>query len=188
LEQCAIQFQSAPEDSSQSQAWVAHKGQSFVPIDAFGDGARSVFKLLVALHTLVDSVSKDEPGLLIWEEPELFQNPKTLGLLLRELARLVKPKPIQLFIASHSLETPAHFVRLALKKQKNEAEQLGENEVIVLITRLLDGELRSARFEPRVFEAWLRMHKDPRVPEGDADSPLGYELEDFSDGPEEDRD
>jgi energy-coupling factor transporter ATP-binding protein EcfA2 len=189
LRECAIQFLPVPENPSLLQAQIAANGQPFVPIDAFGDGARSVFKLLVALHTLVDSVSEDEPGLLIWEEPELFQNPQTLGRLLRELTRLVKPKPIQLFIASHSLETPAHFVRLARKKQTNEAEQLDENEVIVLITRLLDGELKSARFEPRVFEAWLRMHKDPRVPEGDADSPLGYELEDFSDGSQEfDRD
>jgi hypothetical protein len=186
LKECAIQFLPVPEADNLLQGQVASEGKPFVPIDAFGDGARSVFKLLVALHTLIALVSEEEPGLLIWEEPELFQNPQTLSRLLREVARLVKTKPIQLFIASHSLEAPAHFVRLARKKQTNEVEQLDENEVIILITRLLKGELKSARFEPHVFEAWLRMHKDPRVPEGDADSPLGYELEDFADESDED--
>jgi hypothetical protein len=40
---CAIQFQPAPGGDRLSQAWVAGDGP-FVPIDAFGDGARSVFK------------------------------------------------------------------------------------------------------------------------------------------------
>ncbi len=170
---CVIQFLPVPNDDKLVQAWVSADGQKPVPIDGYGDGARSAFKLLLALHILIDSVSEKEPGIVIWEEPELFQNPKTLGQLLKEVMRLVTPSPIQIFLASHSLEVPARFVQLVRR------EQLNENEVIVLITRLLNNELLSARFNPRNVEAWMRMHKDPRVPTGDADSPLTYQMEEF---------
>ncbi len=118
FEQCAIQFQSSPDDDKLAQAWVSANGQVYVPIDAFGDGARCVFKLLVALQTLVDAVSEEEPGLLIWEEPELFQNPQTLGRLLKEVVTLVNTKPIQVFIASHSLNRSNQdwYTRFATQK------------------------------------------------------------------------
>lgn len=176
LEQCAIQFQSAPGDNNLSQAWVAHQGQSFVPIDAFGDGARSVFKLLVALHVLVDTVSEEEAGLLIWEEPELFQNPQTLGRLLKEVVTLVNPKPIQVFIASHSLEAPAHLVRLVRQ------EHLPEHDLLVFRTRLYQGKLLSVGFDHGDAKAWINMKKDLRTPSGDVDSPLTFQMEVFDDG------
>jgi len=175
LEKCAIQFQSAPESGSLSQAWIAHKEQSFVPIDAFGDGARSVFKLLVALHTLIDEVSEEESGLLIWEEPELFQNPQTLSRLLKEIITLINPKPIQAFIASHSMEAPAHFVRLVRQ------ERLNGNDLVVLRTRLYQGQLLSVGFDHSDAEAWISMKKDLRTPSGEADSPLTYQMEGFID-------
>ena len=173
LKQCVVQFLSAPDDDGLMQAWVTTDGQKPVSIDGYGDGARSAFKLLMALHILIDSVSDKEPGILIWEEPELFQNPKTLGRLLKEAVRLMKPKPIQVFIASHSLEVPAHFVRLVRRKQ------LKEDKLLVLRTRMLQGELLSVGFDCSDVEAWISMRKDLRVPSGDADSPLTYQMEEF---------
>ncbi len=180
FEQCAIQFQAAPEDNKLAQAWVSANGQVYVPIDAFGDGARSVFKLLVTLHVLVDAVSEEEPGLLIWEEPELFQNPQPLGQLIKEVVTLVKVKPIQVFIASHSMEVPAHFVRLVRR------QQLGEADLVVIKTRLYEEKLLSAQFDQRNVVAWIRMKKDLRTPTGEVDSPLIYQLEGEDDEQEED--
>jgi len=154
--QCAIQFQTAPEDDTRSQAWVSADGQVYVPIDAFGDGARSVFKLLVALHVLVDSVTKDEHGVLIWEEPELFQNPKTLSLLLGEMATLIRESPVQLFIASHSLEVIAHFANLALSD-----EQLC-SELNVARLYLAEGLLSCSWFGHQTMMEWLESGLDPR--------------------------
>lgn len=167
FEQCAIQFQSAPEDNALSQAWVSANGQVFVPIDAFGDGARSIFKLLVALYTLVDSVSDEEPGVLIWEEPELFQHPRTLGTFLSEVISLINDKAIQLFVASHSLESLAHFTSLAAE------DVINREELLAFRLNLSDGLLSSSWFSFENLETWLGSGLDPRV-WGDFKPPLQF--------------
>jgi hypothetical protein len=88
----------------------------------------------------------------------------------------VKTKPIQLFIASHSLEAPAHFVRLVRQ------EQLSSDDLLVIRTRLYQGKLLSVGFDHNDAEAWINMKKDLRTPGGDVDSPLKYQMEVPDDG------
>ena len=57
-------------------------------------------------------MTDDEPGVFFWEEPELFQNPLTLGRLLTEVADLAQRKPLQVFLATHSMEVVAKLVAL----------------------------------------------------------------------------
>jgi hypothetical protein len=171
---CAIQFQPAPGDDRLSQAWVAGDGP-FVPIDAFGDGARSVFKLLLTLHTLVALVSEAEPGLLIWEEPELFQNPQTLSPLVEEVVGLINTKPVQVFAASHSLETAGYFIRAF----RNETRS--RDDLVIIGTRLYGTKLLSSAFNDAEAEAWINMGKDLRTPSGKTDSPITYQLEETDD-------
>ncbi len=166
-EEFGIQFLPAPDNSNLLQGWIAPKDKPPVPIDGQGDGARSVFKLLVALHILIDSVDDENPGVVIWEEPELFQNPKTLGRLLSEITTLIERKPIQLFIASHSLESIAHFTSLASEK---------ENVQEFLITFRLgldEGVLSYSWFSYENLIAWLESGLDPRL-WGDFKLPLQF--------------
>lgn len=157
---CAIQFQPAPGDDRLSQAWVAGDGP-FVPIDAFGDGARSVFKLLVALHVLVDGVSEEEPGLLIWEEPELFQNPGTAGALISLVAELIDSINIQIFITSHSAEAANYFLKLA------QFGAIVEDGLLILRMQLNKGELTAVGFNYEEAEAWVSLGNDLRTLTGE---------------------
>ena len=91
------------------QGWISPADSLALPIDAWGDGARTAFKLLAPLIALANRVTPEPPGIVLWEEPELFQNPKTLHKLLREVVEIVRGKPIQLFMVSHSLEVVAHL-------------------------------------------------------------------------------
>lgn len=165
-----VQFLPADETQQWMQGWIAPEDRIALTIDSYGDGARSVFKVLTPLLALAESVSKKSSGLFIWEEPELFQNPQTLGKLLTEMATLLRGKPIQVFIATHSLEVVAHFVRLVRE------EIIGENELLAIRLNLDDGQLSSSAFNHQDIQDWTEMHLDLRVPSGKVDSPLTYQM------------
>ena len=165
-----VQFLPSDQNGRWVQGWIAPEDRPAITIDAYGDGARSVFKVLTPLLALADLVQEDAPGLLIWEEPELFQNPQTLGRLLAEVAMLMKAKPIQTFIATHSLEAVAYFVELV---QEN---HIAEEDMIAIRMSLSNGKLSSSKFDQRDIQDWMEMRLDLRVPSGKVNSPLIYQL------------
>src|SRR5262249_54124447 len=95
--------------------------------------------------------------LFIWEKPELFQNPETLGRLLAEVGALMKDRPIQLIIATQSLEVIANFTSLV---QQGEIER---DDLMAFRLGLEDGQLSSSWFNADNLTAWLEEGLDPRV-------------------------
>jgi hypothetical protein len=153
-----------------TQGWIAPQDQIALTIDSYGDGARTAFKVLTPLIALSKLVSEDNPGVFFWEEPELFQNPQTLGRLLDEIAALMKDKPLQLFIATHSMEVVANFVRLVSE------EKIAENDLQTITLNLHEGQLSSSSFNAHEVQDWTEMHLDVRVPGGRTDNPLTYHI------------
>jgi energy-coupling factor transporter ATP-binding protein EcfA2 len=162
-----VQFLPPDQEQKWAQGWIAPENQSALTVDSYGDGARSTFKVLTPLLALAALATKDAPGLFIWEEPELFQNPRALGQLLAEVAALMKDKPMQLFIATHSLEVIANFTTL-VQEGKIEREDL-----MAFRLGLQDGKLSSSWFNVDNLAAWLEEGLDPRV-WGDFKSPLQF--------------
>ena len=175
-----VQFLPVVQTQQWMQGYIAPEDQSALTIDSYGDGARSIFKVLTPLLALAELVSKDAPGLFIWEEPELFQNPQTLGQLLTEVAVLLKDQPIQLFIATHSLEVVAHFVRLVRE------QHIAEDDMAAIRLNLVNGKLSSSAFDHQDIQDWTEMDLDVRVPSGKVDSPLAYQLLETADATDHD--
>ena len=160
-----------PQDALHlTQGYISPEDKIALTIDDYGDGSRSVFKLLTPLIALAELVTKEEPGVFIWEEPELFQNPQSLGKLLAEVTQLIKDKPIQIFIATHSIEVIGQFVRLVTEKA------IAEDELLAIRLNLQDGQLSSSAFNHQDIQDWTAMHLDLRVPDGRVDSPLKFQL------------
>ena len=152
-----VQFLPIKQEVQAIQGWIAPEESTAVPIDAWGDGARAAFKLLTPLIALAHLATPTAPGLLLWEEPEMFQNPQTLGKLLRAVADIVRGKPIQIFMVSHSLEVIAHLTQML------QEEALSPDETIAFLLNLQQGQLQSTWFESANLLAWLETGLDPRV-------------------------
>lgn len=165
-----VQFLPVDNEQKFTQGWIAPQDQIALTIDSYGDGARAAFKVLTPLIALSKLVSEDNPGVFFWEEPELFQNPQTLGRLLDEIAALMKDKPLQLFIATHSMEVVANFVRLVSE------EKIAENDLQTITLNLHEGQLSSSSFNAHEVQDWTEMHLDVRVPGGRTDNPLTYHI------------
>lgn len=153
-----------------TQGYISPEDKIALTIDDYGDGARSAFKLLTPLIALAELATEDEPGVFIWEEPELFQNPRTLGKLLEEIALLIKDKPVQLFIATHSLDVIAQFTALA------ENGQIETKDLMTFRLNLQAGQLTSSWFNVDNLKAWLEEGLDPRV-WGEFKSPLQFRFQ-----------
>ncbi len=72
-----------------------------LPVDLWGDGMQHAMKLIAPLLILHDDATEEKPGMVLWEDPELFINPATLRPLIRYVAQMIQGKPIQLFITTH---------------------------------------------------------------------------------------
>jgi energy-coupling factor transporter ATP-binding protein EcfA2 len=144
-------------DQKTMQGWIAPADSLALPIDAWGDGARTTFKLLAPLIALANRVTPEAPGIVLWEDPELFQNPKTLHKLLREVVKIVRGKPIQIFMVSHSLEVVAHLTNLLHEGQ------IPEDDAMTFLLNLHEGELQSTWFAADNLISWLESGLDPRV-------------------------
>lgn len=153
------------------QGQIAFADRPALPIDDFGDGARAVFKVLAPLIALAELVTYEEPGIFLWEEPELFQNPLTLGRLLAEVADLAQSRPLQVFMATHSLEVVAHLV------QQVQAGTLKEEALCTLTTQLHKGAFTAQASSTDEIRIWTRMHQDLRVPGGYTGSPLHFSMD-----------
>ena len=165
-----VTFLQLQHDISQTQGFIAPEDKVALTIDDYGDGARSAFKMLTPLTALTELATEDAPGVFIWEEPELFQNPRTLGKLLEEIALLIKDKPVQLFIATHSLDVIAQFTALA------ESGQIDSNDLMTFRLNLQEGQLTSSWFNVDNLKAWLAEGLDPRV-WGEFHSPLQFRFQ-----------
>ncbi|WP_017307140.1 AAA family ATPase [Spirulina subsalsa] len=139
------------------QGWIAREDKPALSIDAFGDGARAAFKLLVPLVVMAEMATEEEPGLLLWEEPEAFQNPQTLGNLLREVVKMIQDKPIQVFISTHNLEFLAYITQMM------ENKHLNSEKTMAFHLSLSDGQLRSSWFDQDTLLTWLDSGIDPRA-------------------------
>ncbi|MBE3588485.1 MAG: AAA family ATPase [Thermoanaerobacteraceae bacterium] len=154
-------------------------GRKPLPVDAFGDGARHAFKVLAGLVALVEAVDEEHPGLFLWEDPELFMHPATLGKLLAEIVNLVKKKPVQVFISTQSLEVIAWFGKMIVDK-KLEAQALRTYTLT-----LSKGELQAKMHRGENLKEWLKSGFDPRFRAVSEDMlPFGwYLLTDAEGGP-----
>jgi len=152
-----IQFVPLRGDEQKLQGWLAQKDRPALAIDAFGDGARAAFKLLAPLVAMAEMVTPEAPGLLLWEEPESFQNPRTLGRLLEEVVNIIRDKPIQVFISTHSLEFVAYVTQMLQDGRiKTENTRLFQ-------MNLFNGHLKSTWFDKGNLVSWLESGIDPRV-------------------------
>jgi hypothetical protein len=165
-----VTFLQLQHDPNQTQGFIAPEDKVALTIDDYGDGARSAFKLLTPLIALAELATEVEPGVFIWEEPELFQNPRTLGTLLEEIAALIKGKPVQLFIATHSLDVIAQFTALA------ESGQIEYGDLMTFRLNLQEGQLTSSWFNVDNLKAWMEEGLDPRV-WGEFKSPLQFRFQ-----------
>lgn len=161
-----VQFFPVDQEQQYVQGWIAPADQVALTIDNYGDGSRNVFKLLTPLLALSESVRDGQPGLFLWDEAELFQNPQSLGHLLAEVADLLKGKPIQVFIATHSMEVVANFVQLVNEKH------IAADEMAAIRLSLHEGKLSSSIFNHEEIQRWTAMDLDIRVPNGNVASPL----------------
>ncbi len=166
-----VLFMPTGPDKEWMQGQIAFADRPALPIDDFGDGARAVFKVLAPLIALAELVTEEEPGIFLWEEPELFQNPLTLGRLLAEVADLAQSRPLQVFMATHSLEVVAHLV------QQVQAGTLKEEALCTLRTQLHKGDFAAHSFSTDDIRTWTRMQRDLRVPDGFTGSPLHFSIE-----------
>jgi hypothetical protein len=164
-----VQFLPSDQEQKWAQGWIAPEDQIALTVDTYGAGARTVFKTLTPLIALSELAREDAPGLFIWEGPELFQNPQTLSRLLAEVVALMETRPIQLFIATQSLEVVANFTALV---QEGKIER---DELMAFRLGLQEGELSSSWFNADNLTAWLEEGLDPRV-WGDFKSPPQFSI------------
>lgn len=166
-----VEINPAPNDQEAAQMVgdVRLPGRRPIRIDNFGDGARHAFKVLAGLIALAETVDEDRPGLFLWEDPELFMHPTTLGRMLDEVISLVRERPIQMFVSTQSLETIAHLTHQA-SKHKGSTKELRAFRM-----KLKEGKLILATFKYSNLISWLQDGMDPRF-WGVSDTLLSYRM------------
>ena len=145
-----------PKKGIEWTGYIEFPGRTPLPIDHFGDGARHAFKVLAGLVALCGIVDEEHSGLFLWEDPELFMHPATLGRLLQKVIELVKLKPIQVFITTQSLEMIAWVTYFYTKRELN------EEEIHIDYLNLDNGKLRVHKFHIQTVLDWLRGGLDLR--------------------------
>lgn len=139
-------------------------------IDQFGDGARHAFKVLATLIALIHRTGESQPGLFLWEDPELFMHPATLGRLLDEVVRLIADRPVQLFLSTQSLEVLAWLMN-ALESEHNLIKAEDVRTLRLELGR--EGRLHARNLKGNALFAWFNFIGDPRmVAEDEMSSPL----------------
>ncbi len=136
---------------------LVQKNRRLLPIDLWGDGARHVFKVLAPLLVLADAAGKGQPGLVLWEDPELFLHVQALERIVREVTHIIQDKPVQLFITTQSPDV------IAVLTDMLRSRQLPAESVKAYRLALQDGQLVSSWFGARNLIAWLEDGKDIRV-------------------------
>jgi len=147
----------APGGQKGKTGYIRFPGRTPLAVDQFGDGVRHTFKALASLIALIGTVDKEHPGLFLWEDPELFMHPATLGRMLHEVTALAASKPVQVFITTQSLEVLAWW-----------AGFLDENSSRAKQSRTFYLQLKEGVLQPRVFRGkeimgWMEFVGDPRM-------------------------
>ncbi len=172
LEGAKVRVDDAPEGQKGEAGYIRLANKGRIVIDQFGDGARHAFKVLAGLAVLCETVDEEHPGMFLWEDPELFMHPATLGRLLDTVIDMIADKPIQLFVTTQSLEVLAWLVRYLDSVTKAQA-----NQTRVFRLSLADGMLSTRMFVGRGIGSWFRLFGDPRLSgEDEMASPLYYLL------------
>ncbi|MBW1946424.1 MAG: AAA family ATPase [Deltaproteobacteria bacterium] len=152
-----VEVSDAPDGQKGKTGYIRFTGRTPLAIDQFGDGMRHTFKALASLIGLAAVVDEHHPGMFLWEDPELFMHPESLGRLLEEMVRLVQDKPIQIFLSTQSLEVVAlltHYFR---------EQYAGMQETLRAFRLELEaGRLSVARFYFKNLLTWLEQGMDPR--------------------------
>ncbi len=168
LEGAKIEVDDAPDGQKGEAGYVRKDGGGRIVIDQFGDGARHAFKVLAGLVALCETVDEVHPGLFLWEDPELFMHPATLGRLLQEVMDIVSERPVQVFVTTQSLEVIAWFSHYLGELTDKEAAKMRSYRL-----GLENGNLRVHKFAGRGISGWLHFFGDPRfIGEDEASSPL----------------
>lgn len=139
-----------PTENDLVRGSLAYRGKIAIPVDLLGDGARSIFKFLCYLTAL------DENGLVLWEDPELFQYSETLERSLTELVAIAKQKNLQVFFCTQSLEILGWFAEMVKK------DVLSSEDVRAYYLDLKEGILSHASFTGSSLLTWLEVESDPR--------------------------
>ncbi len=160
-----VEVDDAPEDQDGEAGYIRTREGRLV-VDHFGDGFRHAFKLLAGLAALGETVDEDHPGMLLWEDPELFMHPVSLNRLLGELVAMTRDKPIQVFLSSQSMETIA-----LLTDQVRQAKV--EDGYRVARLRLENGRLYAAQYHYEDLLVWLEVGRDTRSRQ-DTKLPITY--------------
>jgi hypothetical protein len=152
--------------------YIEEENRKPLEIDHFGDGTRHAFKVLSTLIALAEQVDEEHPGLFLWEDPEMFMHPASLGRLLGEVMRLITDKPIQVFLSTQSLEVLSWVISYLDKNPAIPAEQWRTFRL-----ELKKGVLNVQPFIGRAIGGWLEFFGDPRmIGEDELASPLAWIL------------
>jgi hypothetical protein len=164
-----VDIDDAPGEDDREAGFLSfpERGQGWMCVDHFGDGCRQAFKLLAALTALIRKAGEDQQGVLLWEDPELFMHPASLSRLLDEILRLVRNKPVQVFLTTQSLEVLAWF---ALRSGREPS--LDHDEIRTFRLALVDGELQTHALRGKALGSWMELFGDPRLMGEQALSPL----------------
>lgn len=167
FEGAKVEIGDAPEGQKGKAGYVRFPGRTPLEIDQFGDGVRHAFKVLASLIALRATVD-DHPGLFLWEDPELFMHPESLGRLLDEVVRLIQDRPIQVFISTQSLEVVALVTHHFRGRYRHLQEELRAFRL-----NFAEDYPYPASFQFQNLYAWLEQGMDPRY-WGVVDLPLSY--------------
>ena len=137
------------KDSDLIKGSIEYRGKPQIPVDLLGDGARIMFKLFAFLAAM-------DNGLVLWEDPELFQHSEPLERSLKEVVEIAKKKNIQIFLSTQSLEVLGWFAAMV------KAGFLSSEDVHAYYTDLQEGVLNHASFTGDSLLTWLEIESDPR--------------------------
>lgn len=166
-----VEIDSMPGTAQEETGYIRLPGKARLRIEQFGNGTRHAFKVLGSLIALTEMVTEEQPGLFLWEYPELFMHPAALNRLLQEVLDLVLNKPVQVFMTTQSLDVLAFFAKLV-----EENDSLAK-DIRVYALGLLNGKLQHQKFVGRGLASWFRSFGDPRLSaEEEMASPLYYFL------------
>lgn len=177
----SVRIDDAPgkrEDGAKS-GYIQFKDQPRISVDQFGDGMRHSFKVLACLIALEEAVDEDHPGMFLWEDPELFMHPATLGRLIKEVVGLLKEKPIQAFLSTQSLDVQVWIGQLLNEKF---IDSKSINAYSLMLKQ--KGEFRTRLFQGEEIISWLDSGFDLRDAETAMidQSPLSWRLKSSEEG------
>lgn len=168
LQGAIVEVADAPDGQKGRTGYLRFPGRTPLPIDQFGDGSRHAFKVLASSIALAEVGGREHPGLFLWEDPESFMHPESLGRLLNEVMHLIQDKPIQVFFSTQSLEV------VGLLTHHFQQQHSGLQEALRAFRLELDaGRLYAATFHFQNLYTWLEQGMDPRY-WGVVDLPISY--------------